>query len=446
MVEFTGERIVPGRVDADLLHEHVSRYRFAAKLAVGKRCLDAGCGLGYGTAMLGAAGASAVGVDVDVETVEAARQSNGAPGVSFSAADVAVLPFPDGCFELCVSFEVIEHLENWKGFLEEIARVTARNGLALISTPNRDYYAASRGDSGPNPFHVHEFAYMEFISALRQTFGQIRVLGQNLVPGICIFEEGEAGGSGAFSSATGGNVADAQFYIAICSHGEIQAIDNFVYLASSGNVLMERAKHIELLEHEVLTKTDWLDEAKTDLAELQLAHEALEKELEERSNWALQSTEALDNKCAELANAVSRLHEAEQTVEERSKWAQGLDAHNVELRERIGQLELGLREATEALAAGIARAETAADQLHSLNLALEDHQHLRHRELSLLADIAGLADSESDLTVSTISDRLRALLAISEQRRNTLELVRSSRWVRLGRRIGVGPDLRRIPL
>src|ERR1039458_9985464 len=36
-VEFTGERVIPGRVDADLLNEHMARYAFAARLARGKR-------------------------------------------------------------------------------------------------------------------------------------------------------------------------------------------------------------------------------------------------------------------------------------------------------------------------------------------------------------------------------------------------------------------------
>ena len=46
MAEFTGERVIPGEVDVDLLNEHVARYAFAARLARGKRVLDAGCGGG----------------------------------------------------------------------------------------------------------------------------------------------------------------------------------------------------------------------------------------------------------------------------------------------------------------------------------------------------------------------------------------------------------------
>ena len=52
MAEFTGERLIPGEVDIDLLNEHMARYNFAARLTRGKRVLDAGCGAGYGSAEL----------------------------------------------------------------------------------------------------------------------------------------------------------------------------------------------------------------------------------------------------------------------------------------------------------------------------------------------------------------------------------------------------------
>ena len=57
LAEFTGERVIPGEVDVDLLNEHMARYTFAARLARGKRVLDAGCGAGYGSAELARGGA-----------------------------------------------------------------------------------------------------------------------------------------------------------------------------------------------------------------------------------------------------------------------------------------------------------------------------------------------------------------------------------------------------
>src|SRR5919205_964963 len=73
LAEFTGERVIPGQVDVDLLNEHLARYTFAARLARGKRVLDAGCGAGYGSAELAHAAQCVTGVDCASDAVDFAR-------------------------------------------------------------------------------------------------------------------------------------------------------------------------------------------------------------------------------------------------------------------------------------------------------------------------------------------------------------------------------------
>ena len=73
MAEFTGERLIPGQVDVDLLNEHVARYAFAVRLARAKRVLDAGCGAGYGAAELAHAAAFVAGTDISHEAIKFAR-------------------------------------------------------------------------------------------------------------------------------------------------------------------------------------------------------------------------------------------------------------------------------------------------------------------------------------------------------------------------------------
>jgi 2-polyprenyl-3-methyl-5-hydroxy-6-metoxy-1,4-benzoquinol methylase len=74
LAEFTGERVIPGEVDVDLLNEHMARYTFAARLARGKRVLDAGCGAGYGIGELARVAERVVGVDVAADAIEFARR------------------------------------------------------------------------------------------------------------------------------------------------------------------------------------------------------------------------------------------------------------------------------------------------------------------------------------------------------------------------------------
>ena len=68
-MEFTGERVIPGQVEADLWSEHFARYAFARRYAGGKTVLDAGCGSGYGSAELANEAALVTGVDFSADAV-----------------------------------------------------------------------------------------------------------------------------------------------------------------------------------------------------------------------------------------------------------------------------------------------------------------------------------------------------------------------------------------
>ena len=89
--------------------------------------------------------------------------------------------FKSGSFDLLTAFEVIEHLTDWRGLIQEAARVLNPTGLFLVSTPNRVYYAESRRLHGPNPYHVHEFGFEEFQSELGEYFPHVAILFQNRI-------------------------------------------------------------------------------------------------------------------------------------------------------------------------------------------------------------------------------------------------------------------------
>src|SRR6185369_7078285 len=83
LAEFTGERLIPGEVDIDLLNEHMARYHFAVRLARGKRVLDAGCGAGYGSSALAEVAESVTAVDIAAEAVDYARSHYPAANLAF---------------------------------------------------------------------------------------------------------------------------------------------------------------------------------------------------------------------------------------------------------------------------------------------------------------------------------------------------------------------------
>ncbi|MGI8557938.1 MAG: methyltransferase domain-containing protein [Solirubrobacteraceae bacterium] len=159
------ERFLPQEMHGELVEaEHVLRYWWASNQCVGRRVLDAGCGAGYGAAMLHAAGAGeVVAIDLSESIVEVARQAV-PDNVACEIGDVTSLSFGDATFDVIVCFEVIEHVDDPNAALDELARVLRPDGLLLISSPNRDRYMPG------NPHHRHEYVPEELREALLQRF------------------------------------------------------------------------------------------------------------------------------------------------------------------------------------------------------------------------------------------------------------------------------------
>lgn len=66
------------------------------------------------------------------------------------------------CFDVVVAGDLLEHLEDLKGFFTSVRRVLKNNGYLLITTPNPWFLSRFlrcwfKGDGGVNPDHVHWF-------------------------------------------------------------------------------------------------------------------------------------------------------------------------------------------------------------------------------------------------------------------------------------------------
>lgn len=109
---------------------------FSKHLSNVGRLLDIGCGSGASTAYLKhAIGArKAYGVDISETAIKAACDR----GIEAVALDINhhKLPFDDNCFDAIFAGEVIEHVFDTDGLLDEIDRILTHEGLCVLTTPN----------------------------------------------------------------------------------------------------------------------------------------------------------------------------------------------------------------------------------------------------------------------------------------------------------------------
>jgi len=414
LAEFTGERVIPGEVDTDLWNEHVARYLFAGRLARQKRVLDIACGTGYGTSELASMAATAVGIDRAPEAIRYAQSHYRRPYLSYLQASAHELPFPDSSFDLVTAFEVIEHLADWQQLLVEARRLLRPGGQFVVSTPNKLYYAQSREQAGPNPFHEHEFTFEEFEAALRQFFPAVTLFVQNHTEAV-VFQPVGARSAAELRLETGTpDPSTCHFFLAVCALTPQMGAPAFAFLPSAANILRERELHIARLEQELQKKDLWLEELKTEHAALVERFRGQTAELEARNKWALQLNEEL----AEAAKNVERLET-------------GLAAEQAAGRDMAAGYESKLGELDREL---VARTEWALETEKKLTAELT----AKCEELAQCVELLKTAEA-------SLEERTTWALQLSKEREEILaqlNLVQASRWYRMGRKFGLGPEVR----
>ncbi len=159
----TGERMITDAYqDTEAAYAiyllHTASYEFAASYCEGKQVLDLGCGSGYGAAEIAAIAAGVHAVDISSEAIAFACANYPASNLEFSTIipDTA-LPFEDGSFDVVLSFQVIEHVNDHDQYLAEAARVLTAGGVLVLITPDRKNRLFP-GQKPWNRWHLREYS------------------------------------------------------------------------------------------------------------------------------------------------------------------------------------------------------------------------------------------------------------------------------------------------
>lgn len=164
---------MPDSFDAqsDISRMHTRRYEFAMNYAdSSKDVIDVACGEGYGSAMLAQKAHSVIGIDIDRDAVNFASQKYALPNLKFKQGGASSLEVPSNSADVIVSFETIEHMSrgDQEYFVREADRVLKKDGILIVSTPDKDIYG-----EGHNEFHKREMDKREFSTLLSNCFDVI---------------------------------------------------------------------------------------------------------------------------------------------------------------------------------------------------------------------------------------------------------------------------------
>lgn len=115
------------------------------------RALDAGCGVGMYVAALQAHAQQVFGFELEPNYLRQAQEN--VPSAGLQQARGEALPYPDDFFDLILSHEVLEHVQDDRRATAELVRTLRPGGRAVIFAPNRLYPFETHGHYWQGNYH-----------------------------------------------------------------------------------------------------------------------------------------------------------------------------------------------------------------------------------------------------------------------------------------------------
>jgi GT2 family glycosyltransferase/ubiquinone/menaquinone biosynthesis C-methylase UbiE/glycosyltransferase involved in cell wall biosynthesis/peptidoglycan hydrolase CwlO-like protein len=411
-VDYTGERFIPQETDPfdELAVEHQQRYQSVKNLVRGKVVLDAGSGEGYGAYSLAETAARVVGIDISEEAIDNARATYQRQNLEYRVGSVDALRFEDRSFDVVVSFEVIEHLEEGvqAAFLREARRVLKRSGILVISTPNKAVY--SDPTHHHNRFHKKEFYIDEFESFLRQTFPRISLFGQSWAISS-ILQRPSSRHLENLKPADGALLAP-KYVVAVCGTSKLaHSVDLSSIVVDQRGRFERIVTRVVELQEEVEARNSWVWSREQEIERLGSRILELQEEVAAKDSWVTsreQEFESIGARILELQEEVaakdswvtsreqeierlgSRILELQEEVAAKDSW---VTSREQEI-ERLGSRILELQEEVAAKDSWVTSREQEIERLGSRILDLQDEVTRRDSwALSLKQEIESLGQS-----------------------------------------------------
>lgn len=142
------------------------QYQFYKHIQPGMRVLDLGAGIyGFVELFKESGGQGAELHCLDFSEYAKKKVTKKYPDIIYKIGNVLNTPYEDGYFDLVGAGELIEHMEEPKYLVKEMARITKPGGLMIISTVDPDC-EDSRGVKYPE--HIYQFTKEDLLEMFSQ--------------------------------------------------------------------------------------------------------------------------------------------------------------------------------------------------------------------------------------------------------------------------------------
>lgn len=138
--------------------------------------LENGCGVGMYVEHLAPFGGTILGLEYDFERAQEARGNS--PHIFNAAGEY--IPLPSSTFDLLLSHEVIEHVQDDRAAIREMVRVLKPGGRAVIFCPNRGYPYETHGIYWRGKYHFGNKLFVNYLP---------RALRDKLAPHVRVYSK-----------------------------------------------------------------------------------------------------------------------------------------------------------------------------------------------------------------------------------------------------------------
>ena len=123
------------------------------------RILENGCGVGMYVEHLSPFGGTVIGLEYDFERADEARKNS--PHIINAAGEF--VPLPLSTFDLILSHEVLEHVQDDRAAVCEMIRTLKPGGRVLLFVPNRGYPFETHGMYWNGKYHFGNKLFVNYL-------------------------------------------------------------------------------------------------------------------------------------------------------------------------------------------------------------------------------------------------------------------------------------------